>query len=68
MGHEPRKIQILTDIDGVDFDECRASSLTYPCEGLNISFIGLEALLRNKVASGRPKDLIDVEALTKQKA
>ncbi len=44
-----------------------ACSLTYPCEGLNISFIGLEALLRNKVASGRPKDLIDVEALTKQK-
>ena len=67
MGREPRKIQVLTDIDGVDFDECRASSLTYPCEGLNISFIGLEALLRNKVASGRPKDLIDVEALTKQK-
>ena len=64
IGREPRKIQILTGIDGVSFQECLQSAVE--CEYLErkLRFIGFDALLRNKKASGRPKDLIDVEALT----
>jgi hypothetical protein len=64
IGREPRKIQILTGIDGVSFQECLQSAVE--CEYLErkLRFIGLDALVRNKKASGRPKDLIDVQALT----
>jgi hypothetical protein len=64
IGREPRKIQILTGIDGVSFQECLQSAVE--CEYLERKprFIGLDALVRNKKASGRPKDLIDVQALT----
>ena len=64
IGREPRKIQILTGIDGVSFHECLKSAVE--CEYLErkLRFIGLDALVRNKRASGRPKDLIDVQALT----
>ncbi len=64
IGREPRKIQILTGIDGVSFQECLQSAVE--CEYLErkLRFIGFDALVRNKKASGRPKDLIDVEALT----
>ena len=64
IGREPRKIQILTGIDGVSFQECFQSAVE--CEYLErkLRFIGFDALVRNKKASGRPKDLIDVEALT----
>jgi hypothetical protein len=64
IGREPRKIQILTGIDGVSFQECLKGAVE--CEYLErkLRFIGLDALVRNKRASGRPKDLIDVQALT----
>jgi hypothetical protein len=64
IGREPRKIQILTGIDGVSFQECIQSAVE--CEYLQrkLRFIGLDALVRNKKASGRPKDLIDVQELT----
>ena len=64
IGREPRKIQILTGIDGVNFQECLQGAVE--CEYLErkLRFIGLDALVRNKKASGRPKDLIDVQALT----
>lgn len=64
MGREPRKIQILTGIDGVTFEECQQTAVEYVYSGRNLRFIGLDALLRNKIASGRPKDLIDVQQLS----
>jgi hypothetical protein len=66
IGREPRKIQILTGIDGVTFEECRESAVEYDYCGTICRFIGLEALIRNKKSSGRPKDLIDVQSLTGQ--
>jgi hypothetical protein len=64
IGRAPRKIQILTGIDGVSFQECMQSAVE--CEYLQrkLRFIGLDALVRNKKASGRPKDLIDIQELT----
>lgn len=60
MGIKPRRIDILTELSGVTFDEAWAGRVTRQVFGRAIPFIGVEALRRNKVASGRPKDLADV--------
>lgn len=60
----PNQIDVLTRISGVSFDEACAGAGTLDVDGRPIPVIGLDALLRNKRASGRPKDLVDVEALT----
>jgi predicted nucleotidyltransferase len=64
IGREPRKIQVLTGIDGVEFGECNERRTEIDYEGLRMKFIGLPELLRNKEATGRNKDRIDIEALT----
>jgi hypothetical protein len=63
VGREPRKIQILTGIDGVKFSECYVSRFETQYEGLALKFIGKKELIRNKRASGRPKDAIDLQEL-----
>ena len=65
IGREPRKIQILTGIDGVHFHECFGRKLNIEISGINVKFIGKEDLILNKAASGRPKDRIDLEELRK---
>ena len=67
MGLPPRRIDILTEISGVTFDEAWESRNTAELEGRTIAIIGRAALLRNKEASGRPKDLADVARLRKHK-
>jgi len=66
IGLPPRRIDILTEISGVDFDDAWSSRLTQPLAGLAIPFLGREALLRNKRASGRSKDLSDIALLERQ--
>jgi hypothetical protein len=68
IGREPRKIQVLTGIDGVTFDECRETAVEYDYLGQKMRFIGLEPLIRNKKASGRSKDLIDAQELLRIKS
>ena len=63
MGREPMRLEILNDIDGVGFEECYRHRRVKKFRGLKINFIALKQLLRNKRASGRQKDLADVEAL-----
>lgn len=65
IGREPRKIQILTGIDGVTFQECQEHQVVVELGELKLKFIGKTDLIRNKAASGRPKDRIDVEELSK---
>ena len=59
MGIKPRRIDILTELSGVTFDEAWKDRLTRAVLGRQIPFIGVAALRRNKLASGRPKDLAD---------
>ncbi len=66
MGFPPMRIEILNQIDGVDFDECYPKRTTGVIEGIHIPIISIEDLLKNKTASGRTKDLADVEALTEK--
>lgn len=66
LGRKPLLIEILTRIDGVTFDEAKRDAVIVEVGGLRIPVIGREALIANKRASGRPKDLADLEALASQ--
>ena len=63
MGVPPMRIELLTTISGVDFDACYASRAVDIIDGVEVPVINLEHLRMNKRASGRHKDLDDLEHL-----
>ena len=63
LGYPPRRIDLLTGIDGVEFTPCYARRMVVPLDGLNLNFISLQDFKANKRATGRLKDLADLEAL-----
>lgn len=64
IGLPPNRIDVLTRISGVSFEHAWPRRLQVSFEeGLICPVIGLEDLLANKRASGRPQDLADVSAL-----
>ncbi|MEZ4425633.1 MAG: nucleotidyltransferase [Gemmatimonadota bacterium] len=67
FGQPPNRIDLVNDIDGVSFDEAwpdRVEAVIGTEQGdVRLAFIGLEALVKNKRASGRPKDLDDLSYL-----
>jgi hypothetical protein len=63
MGAPPVRLEILTSIDGVDFETCYARRVVGQMDGVTLNLISLEDLKRNKRASGRAKDLADLEEL-----
>lgn len=63
LGLPPRRIDILTSISGVSFDEAIAEAIEGNLGPVKVSFIGKAAMARNKLASGRPKDLVDAGLL-----
>lgn len=60
IGVIPSRIDVITEIDGVDFEEAWKERQNVEIEGLNIPVIAKPHLLLNKKATGRPKDLNDV--------
>lgn len=65
MGMPPFRLEVSTLIDGVEFEDCYKRRRTVEHEGIIINFIGYADLIANKKASGRLKDLADVEELEK---
>lgn len=63
LGYPPFRIDLLTDINGVAFETAWPHRETVVHDGLPLHFIGLEDLKANKRASGRPRDLDDLENL-----
>jgi predicted nucleotidyltransferase len=63
FGVAPLKIEILTQISGVSFDDALQGAKALELDGYQIPYIGRQALIRNKRSAGRHKDLADVEAL-----
>jgi hypothetical protein len=63
MGLPPNRIDVLTSVSGVNYDECGQDALSGLLGGSQVRFIGLQAQIRNKLASGRTKDLADAEVL-----
>lgn len=63
MGLPPRRIDLLTRIDGVTFDEAWEGRDVLTYEGRRLAVLSVRDLVRNKRAAGRPKDLADLELL-----
>lgn len=63
MGLPPRRIDILTQISGVAFEEAWPGRAVIELRGGAVAFLGKADLVRNKRAAARPKDLLDVAAL-----
>ena len=66
FGHDPQGVDILSEIPGVEFQEAwrnRVESIVDPQTGQSAYFISEDDLLRSKIASGRPQDLADADAI-----
>lgn len=63
LGHPPHRIDLLSAIDGVSFEEVWRGAEKIEIEGHGVRVIGLDALRKNKAATGRPKDLEDLKML-----
>ena len=63
LGLPPFRIDLMTSISGVTFEEAWSGRLSGKLFGAPVFFLGREAFIRNKRASGRPKDLADIRAL-----
>jgi hypothetical protein len=63
IGVSPLRIDILTEISGVGFDEAWADRTMHPFGPFSIPFLGRRTLIQNKRAAGRAKDLADLEFL-----
>lgn len=63
MGHAPFRIEVCTAISGVDFEECYQRRYETSLDGVLVKVISLADLKVNKRASGRHKDLADLEEL-----
>ena len=66
LGVKPNRIDLLTTISAVSFEEAWATRCQAELEGVATHFIGRAALLRNKEQTGRAKDLGDAEELRKR--
>ena len=63
LGYPPNRIDILTSIEGVEFSVCYEKRITVEIEGIQVDFIDLDNLKRNKKATGRLQDLADIDNL-----
>jgi hypothetical protein len=63
IGREPMRIDVMTSISGVDFAEAWRSRRRFRFGRINVAILGRDALIENKRASGRAKDLLDLALL-----
>ncbi len=67
LGAKPNRIDLITSITGLDFDQAWMNRVQGSLDGIPVSYISLEDLIRNKEATGRAKDLGDAEELKKRR-
>jgi hypothetical protein len=63
IGQPPARVDILQSIDGIEFDEAWRDRTEVQLEGISTQAISAEHLIRNKLQSGRMRDLADAEAI-----
>ena len=63
IGLPPGRIDILTELTGLTFDDSWPERLRRPFGDVEVDFIGRASFLRNKRAAGRPRDLADIEGM-----
>lgn len=66
IGYPPLRIDILNNIDGLEFTEAIKNMQQVETDGLVINYIGLHDFLKNKQASGRSQDIADIEEIKKK--
>ncbi len=64
LGYPPNRIDLLTTLSGVDFDNCYAARVQVEIDNTWVNFIDLDNLLINKRATGRTQDMADAEKLS----
>lgn len=64
LGYPPNRIDLLTTIDGVNFEICYPLRVEVMIDNIVVNFIDLDNLKKNKRASGRMQDLADLENLS----
>ncbi|MDQ3020774.1 MAG: nucleotidyltransferase [Bacteroidota bacterium] len=67
IGYPPVRIDILTSVEALNFDESFKNKEVKTIDGLNVNFLNLEDLKINKKAVGRKKDIADLEQLQRNK-
>jgi hypothetical protein len=67
IGVIPRRIDIITTIDGVKYEEADADKILVEIEDLKIPVLSIDKLIKNKISTGREKDLLDVKLLKKRR-
>lgn len=67
IGIAPRRIDIITAISGIGFDDAYQQKQIVDMEGLSIPIISLGDLIKNKRATGRDKDRLDADQLEKNR-
>jgi predicted nucleotidyltransferase len=63
LGYPPNRIDVISTLEGVDFEVCYAARVEVVIDTVPVDFIDLENLKKNKKAAGRPQDLADLEQL-----
>jgi hypothetical protein len=63
IGVPPRRIDILTELTGLSFSDAWSDRIRRPFGEIDVDFIGKTSFIRNKQATGRLKDLSDIEGL-----
>ena len=63
IGVAPRRIDLVTGVSGLTYDDAYRGAIARDIEGVNVRILSMPDLIRNKLASGRPKDLEDARLL-----
>ena len=66
LGYPPNRIDLLTSLAGLSFDDCYRDKMTVSIDNLGIDFIDLANLKKNKAATGRAQDLADLDHLSEE--
>lgn len=67
LGYEPYRIDLLVDIEGIDFEDCFERRIEAELDGVGVKFLSLQDLIASKKKAGRLQDLADAEQLEKIK-
>lgn len=67
FGKAPNRVDLITSIEGVNFDDAYKNKIVVEYKGLDISIISDDYLIANKLAAGRPQDIVDASEIKKHK-
>jgi len=66
IGLPPRRIDVMTSVTALTFENAWTTRVIHEVDHLQVPFVGRNALIENKRATGRPKDLADIDVLQRQ--